>query len=63
MEQVNDLIMLNAGDALKALGVTELVVGLTRGETAARTAGTREDFKVFINCIALKIIFNLHLKF
>ena len=63
MEQVNDLIMLNAGDGLKALGVTEVVVELTRGETAARTAGTREDFKVFINCISLKLIFNLHLKF
>ena len=55
--------MLNAGDGLKALGVTKVVVGLTRGETAARTAGTREDFKVFINCIFLEMIFHLNLQF
>ena len=56
LEQENDLIMLNARDGLKAVGVTK-VVGLTRGKTVARTAGTREDFKVFINCISLKIVF------
>ena len=50
---MNDLIILNARDGLKALDVTEVVklLGLTKGKTAARTAGTREDFKVFINCI------------
>ena len=56
LEQENDLMMLNARDGLKAVGVTK-VVGLTRGKTVARTAGTREDFKVFINCISLKIVF------
>ena len=58
VEQVNDLIILKARDGLKALDVTEVVklAGLTKGKTAARTAGTREDFKVFINCIFLEII-------
>ena len=55
MEQLNDLIILNADDVTEVTGLA----GITEGKTAARTAGTREDFKVFINCIFLEIIFVL----
>jgi len=52
VEQVNDLIILNADDVTEVTGLAGLA-GITEGKTAARTAGTREDFRVFMNCISL----------
>lgn len=49
---MNDLIILNADDVTEVTGLA----GITEGKTAARTAGTREDFRVFMNCISLEMV-------
>ena len=52
---MNDLIILNADDVTEVTGLAGLA-GITEGKTAARTAGTREDFRVFMNCISLEMV-------